>query len=266
MRTYRLDLEYDGTAFRGWQSQAGVQTVQQAIEAGLSVVLRQPTAVVGSGRTDAGVPARGQVAHFRTDVEIDPSRLRRSLEGVLPTALAVVAVRPVEATFHARFDAVRRAYVYQVSTESRALDRHMRWRLHPAPDFEVMNAAARTLLGRHDFSAFCITGSKTRNRTCAVTRAAWFAETRHGDWRFEIEADRFVHGMVRAIVGTLVDIGTGRRERDDLTAILESRDRRRAGRAAPAYGLVLERVDYRADVSAHVAAAAIGETRPSAPE
>jgi tRNA pseudouridine38-40 synthase len=175
---------------------------------------------------------------------MEPRRLRRALEGVLPPTIAVREVVIERDEFHARFDASRRAYRYHVSTEARALDRHMRWRLHPAPDFESMNAAAGLLLGEHDFSAFCIARSETRNRVCNVVAATWRPEDRPGDWCFDIEADRFLHGMVRAIVGTLVAVGRGRRDAGSIADVLASRDRRRAGPAAPAHGLVLERVDY----------------------
>jgi tRNA pseudouridine38-40 synthase len=199
---------------------------------------------VGAGRTDAGVHARGQVAHFVTDVNVEPRRLRRALEGVLPPAIAVREVAIERDGFHARYDAVRRAYRYHVSTEARALDRHVRVRLHPPPDFDRMNSAAVHLVGESDFSAFCIARSATTNRVCSVASAGWRPEPRHGDWCFEIEADRFLHGMVRAIVGTLVAIGRGRREIESIIDVLASRDRRLAGPAAPARGLVLERVDY----------------------
>jgi tRNA pseudouridine38-40 synthase len=176
---------------------------------------------------------------------MEPRRLRRALEGVLPPAIAVRDVAIERDDFHARYDAVRRAYRYHVSTEARALDRHVRVRLHPPPDFDRMNSAAMHLPGERDFSAFCIARSATINRVCTVKAARWRPEERQGDWCFEIEADRFLHGMVRAIVGTLIAIGRGRREVDSIVEVLESRDRRLAGPAAPARGLVLERIDYR---------------------
>jgi tRNA pseudouridine38-40 synthase len=244
MPTYSLLIEYDGSAFRGWQAQARGPTVQQTIEDGLTTVLRVATRITGAGRTDAGVHARGQVAHFQSETTLDTRRLRRALEGVLPPTIAIREALVERDDFHARYDAVRRAYRYQVATEARALDRHVRWRLHPAPDFDRMNSAAALLCGEHDFSAFCIARSATRNRTCRVGRAVWTSENRPGDWVFTIEADRFLHGMVRAIVGTLVAVGRGRREVASIVEVLASRDRRLAGSAAPAHGLILERVDY----------------------
>ena len=245
----RLDLEYDGTDFAGWQVQPGVRTVQAEVERALAVLWRAPTTVVGSGRTDAGVHASGQVAHVDVPggAALDDAalhRLRRSLGGLLPRDVALLDIRPAADPFHARFDAVRRTYHYRVATQERALDRRTRVVLRPAPSFEAMNAAAAALVGQQDFSALCRTQSETENRVCTVETAVWEAEERSGDWRFVVAADRFLHGMVRAMVGTLLRIGRGTLPVDAIPGILATRDRRAAGPAAPPHGLALVRVDY----------------------
>lgn len=246
--TTRLLIEYDGTDFCGWQNQPNGPTVQQALEAALATALREPIDAVGSGRTDTGVHARGQVAHIVTEAEVDPQRLRASLNGLLPHAIAILAVEAAPDGFHARYDARRRHYRYQATTEPRALDRRTRTLLRWAPDIDTMNEAASLLIGRHEFSSFCKTQSGTTNRICTVERARWTAEARPGDLSFEVVADRFLHGMVRAMVGTLVEVGRGRRAPGDIAEVLAARDRRTAGQAAPPQGLSLDRVDYPSPV------------------
>lgn len=247
MPTYRILIEYDGTDFHGWQIQPGRPTIQESLETALEVVLRTRPNVVGSGRTDAGVHAREQVAHVELDVPINPQHIGRSLNGLLPPTIAVLKVEEAPEGFHARYDARERIYHYYVATEERALDRNIRRLLRPAPDFDLMNVAAKELLGTHHFDSFCRTQSETINRVCCVRRAQWIPETRPGDWYFEIAADRFLHGMVRSIVGTLLQVGQKKRALTEIATILASRDRRCAGPAAPASGLVLEKVIYQDD-------------------
>lgn len=244
MPRYRLLIEYDGSAFHGWQIQPNHVTVQEAIESALATALRQPTSIVGSGRTDAGVHARGQVAHFSSPSAVDTFRLLGSLNGLLPKPIAILGITHVPDAFHARFDATRRRYHYYVSTVPRALERTTRWYLRPAPDFALMNEAAQQLIGTHNFDAFCRARSETKNRVCTLRFAQWLPDTHSNDWYFAVEGDRFLHGMVRALVGTLVQIGRGQRPPNDLPRIVASQDRRQAGPAAPARGLVLEQVGY----------------------
>ncbi len=239
-----MTIEYDGSQFSGWQIQNGQKTVQETMERALETVLHTRPDVVGSGRTDSGVHARGQVAHFRAETPLDTYRLLRSLNGLLPDTIAVKTLDRAEDSFHARYDARLRRYRYYIGTRPFALERNRRVLVLPEPDFDVMNTAAGYLLGRHDFSAFCRTRSETINRVCDIRRACWAMEHEPSEWVFEISADRFLHGMVRAVVGTLLDVGHGKRHPDNIPVILASGDRRRAGAAAPARGLVLEEVTY----------------------
>lgn len=244
MKKYKLLIEYDGTNLHGWQTQPGVSSVQDEIEGALKVVTGEAIKVVGSGRTDAGVHAKGQVAHFCLPEAMDSRKLRGSLNGLLPRSIRIIDLQEVTSDFHARYSAIRRTYEYRVSLQPRALDAATRWLLTGDPNFEAMNRAASGFLGRHDFSAFCRARSDTRNRICTVSEAEWHAEAREGDWVFRISADRFLHGMVRAIVGTLIDVGYGKRSATDIDQILASKDRKKAGQAAPARGLILHEVEY----------------------
>ncbi len=270
--TLRLDLEYDGTDFAGWQVQPGERTVQGALEDAFGILWRASVApnaapdaasgaasiaVHGSGRTDAGVHARGQVAHVVVPEAIVPAlgdadartRLARSLIGLLPHDIGLTALTRAPDGFHARYDAIRRTYHYRISTVPRALDRHTRTfvRLPSGArlDIAAMNAAAAPLLGRHHFGAFCRIQSATVNRVCTLDTLVWEPDGRSDDWRLRVSADRFLHGMVRALAGTLLLVGRGRLDGAALPEILASGDRRRAGPAAPPHGLVLERVEYR---------------------
>ncbi len=251
MPTYRMTIEYDGREFSGWQIQPNQPTVQHTLEEAAATALRVPVAIVGSGRTDAGVHARGQVAHFKLDSEVDTHSLLASLNGILPRSVAVRSLVLAADGFHARYDARLRRYHYYVTCGFRALDRHTRLRIRSETDFSRMNQAAGYLVGEHNFNTFCRTQSGTENRVCRVDTARWIMESPDGDWRFEISADRFLHGMARAIVGTLLEIGEGKRPPDDLPRIIKRQDRRQAGPAAPAFGLVLEHVCYEKSTPAH---------------
>ena len=247
MPTYVLLLEYDGTKYSGWQRQDSQHTIQSTVEQALRTYLRADhLQIVGSGRTDAGVHATGQVAHFRCEpIPVDQwKRLPNALNGLLPASIAVRSAVQSHDQFHARYDAIQRTYHYLISSQPFALDRHQRLLVLPRVDFERMNLAAKILTGSHHFGAFCRTRSTTINRICTVTRAQWEHEPQPHFWRFMIESNRFLHGMVRSIVGTLLEIGQSKMSLEDLQKILASQDRRHAGPSAPAHALVLHHVEY----------------------
>jgi tRNA pseudouridine38-40 synthase len=239
---FRLLIEYDGTDFSGWQVQSGEETVQGQIERALATVFKKPISIVGAGRTDAGVHARGQVAHFDSDDTFSPRRLQKSLNGILKRTVRIKNIESCEATFHARFGAKSRTYHYQISAIPQALCRHFVWHISYNLNIPRMQDAAQHITGTHNFQGFCRTLSETDNYMCTVFFANW--RQKEEILLFEISANRFLHGMVRALVGTLVDIGRGKTEPELVTTVLNNRDRQAAGQSAPPHGLILEKVEY----------------------
>lgn len=254
MPVYALLLEYDGSEYCGWQRQNNLPTVQATVEDALRTFLRSDSLhVTGSGRTDAGVHARGQVAHFACH-EIAPDlwrRLVKALNGLLPPSIAVHAAVKTHEDFHARYDAKQRTYHYHISTVPVALERSRRLRVISELNFDCMNDACTRLIGTYHFGSFCRTRSATINRICTVSYAQWEPESVPGYWRFVIEANRFLHGMVRSLAGTLLDIGRSRKSIRDLEHILAAKDRQKAGPSLPAYALVLDQVTYDPALFSH---------------
>ncbi len=245
MIVVRLTLTYDGTGFRGWARQPGHRTVQGALEAALLRILGDVPRLSVAGRTDAGVHARGQVVSFAAAGEVDAERVRRALNGMLAPEVVVVDVRAAPAGFDARRSATAREYRYRIDTGPIPDPFTARFVWHRAGELSLarMRQAARLLVGERDFFSFCRAPKEARS---TVRRLDRLTVARGGD-RFEItaRANGFLHQMVRSLVGTLVAVGEGRLEAETIPAILASRDRSRAGRVAPPYGLTLERVIYR---------------------
>lgn len=247
-RTIRLDLEYDGTDFVGWQTQPRGRSVQGELARALEQLLQDSVIPVGSGRTDAGTHALGQVAHFHTTARHSVARFEHALNSLLPPDIAVTAAREAADAFHARHSASSKRYRYRIALARRAVDRRLVWLLHGQLDLEAMVSASEALPGEHHFGAFCKRDPVPDRFECHVLDARW-ARCDH-ELVFEIEANRFLRHMVRIIVGTLVEIGRGRRPGTDILALLQggsSADRCQAGATAPARGLCLLGVTYPDD-------------------
>jgi tRNA pseudouridine38-40 synthase len=239
---FRLGIEYEGTDYRGWQFQIGQRTIQGEIERALFIALRQKIPVIGAGRTDSGVHARGQIAHFDYNQEIDPAKVERSLNGILPRDIRITEVVSAGPSFHARYDARLREYCYYITRKPSALLRKFSWFVSYPLDLEAMQLSAQLLLGRKNFKSFSRSDTEVKNFYCTIATAQWTEQD--SMLVFTIRADRFLYGMVRAIVGTLVEIGRGMLDRSALPGIIESENRQAAGQAAPAKGLILEKIYY----------------------
>jgi tRNA pseudouridine38-40 synthase len=246
MRTHRFTLEYDGAGFEGWQRQSeGHRSVQATLEAGIARVTGAPVNVVGAGRTDAGVHAEGQVASARFATRLAPPALARALNAVLPRDLAVVDLAEAPDAFHARYHARSKHYRYQVwngGTPSPLRAPRAAWVRSPL-DLAAVRGAARDLVGTHDFASFRAVGSRVGTTVRSLARLDVLGDP-GGLVAFELEATGFLRHMARTLVGTLLEVGRGRRGSGSMPALLAARDRAAAGPTAPACGLTLVRVDY----------------------
>jgi len=242
--TVKLILEYDGTAYAGWQRQPDRPTIQEAIETSIQGVTQTKVPVIGAGRTDAGVHALGQTASFRIGRTMTPREWTRALNAHLPDTIVVRSAAIMPDEFHARYSAKGKLYEYRLLNrgERPAVDRHYCWHIYKPLDDAAMNQAAMALIGSHDFSSFETQPTENDDPICHLQRLAVY---RQGDrLRIEAYADRFLKQMVRSIVGTLVEVGLNKRPPDSLNAVLDTRDRSAAGKTAPPQGLFLMRVDY----------------------
>ena len=238
-----VTLSYNGQYYHGWQIQPSGDTVQERLQQALKLLLRSDIIVTGAGRTDTGVHARMMIAHFDFDTEIDCSQLTYKLNKLLPHDIAVSRVERVADDMHARFSATSRMYHYYLHTEKNPFLCRISCELHYTLDFKKMNEAAALLLEYSDFGAFCKAHADVKTTICHVTVAEWH-QLSPTTWYFEIRANRFLRNMVRAVVGTLIDVGRGRITIDDFRKIIEGKRRTEAGESMPAHALFLEDITY----------------------
>ena len=241
---YFAELSYKGTSYCGWQRQPNARSVEQTIEEALTTLLREEIDVVGAGRTDTGVHAAFYVAHFDTSRPIDkPEDFVYHLNSLLPEDVAFRRIYPVADDAHARFDATEREYRYYIQTHKDPFTKQTTWQLTTPLNIEAMNEAAQTLLATEDFTTFAKLGSNNTNNICHIYRAEW-VEIECGMVVFIFRANRFLRNMVRAVVGTLVDVGRGKITPSEFAEIVASRDLSRSSSSAPASGLFLTDVKY----------------------
>ena len=248
---YFIRFAYDGTAFHGSQRQPNGITVQETMEQALAMIFREEVPLTFAGRTDAGVHAREMYAHFdlpdndNSKFLILNSKFR--LNGILPNSIAIFDIYPVKDDAHARFDAVRRTYEYHVVDHKDPFLCTQATRIRPGLDFAAMNEAAQLLIGKQDFASFCRTNTDVKTTICDLTHAEW-KELGNGHAVFTIAADRFLRNMVRAVVGTLFEVGRGKMTKEQFAEVITQHNRCAAGDSAPAEGLFLTHVEYPEDI------------------
>ncbi|GJQ62268.1 MAG: tRNA pseudouridine synthase A [Melioribacteraceae bacterium] len=245
MLNYKMTIRYDGKKYAGWQKQLNAPTVQGELENALRICLRESVSITGSGRTDSGVHALGQVANFRIEEELDLFRVKHSINALVPDDIAVIKIEEVKEDFHSRFDAVNRAYIYLFSRNKSPFYKDYSW-YNPEVfgyDIATMNKISETLCGEHDFTSFSRKNEEQENKFCIIKDIHWKVT---GDrLLFYISGNRFLHGMVRAVIGTLLKVHKGTNPEEKLHSILGQKDRSAASQSVPAHGLFLYKVRYK---------------------
>ena len=244
MPNYKIKIQYDGTNYSGWQSQPSGNTIQDELINAISTITKEDVNLIGSGRTDAGVHSLGQVANFRTERNYEIRKIKHSLNSILPNEISIHEMIKVDENFHARFDAKLRSYIYMIAKDKSPFFGNYSY-FYPnanSINFDLLRRISFTLIGQHDFTSFCKTKTDTENKICNVSSIYW-KESR-GLIIFLIEADRFLHGMVRAIVGTLLKSARDNRDSEFLHEILALQNREAAGESVPSKGLFLYKVKY----------------------
>lgn len=239
---YFLDIAFDGTDFHGWQRQPNAITVQELVEEALKLVCKIDSGIIGAGRTDAGVHADQLYAHVDTQLNLDLPVWKNKLNSFLPASVVVKSIDRVHAEAHARFDATARTYKYYITLGKNPFKTKFSHSLHSTPDLTLMNQAATQLLGTQDFKCFSRSKTDVKTYVCTVTQAQWVSLD--DQIIFTISADRFLRNMVRAVVGTLLEVGYGKRSPESLKLLIDNKNRSNAGASAPAKGLFLHRITY----------------------
>ncbi len=244
MQRYFIYFAYDGSNYHGGQIQPNGNSVQEQLQKALSVILRSDVEIVGAGRTDAGVHARRMTAHFDMKEPVDVTNLAFRLNRLLPRDISIDRVEAVSSDLHARFSATKRTYHYYIHTVKDPFCHRYSTELHYTLDFYLMNEAAQRLLDVDDFAAFCKSHTDVKTTLCNVTEARWIQDEDH-KWHFRISANRFLRNMVRAVVGTLIEVGRGRMTLADFDSVIAGKKRSAAGESMPGNALFLEEVEYQ---------------------
>lgn len=243
MQRYKLNIEYDGTHFSGWQKQPGERTVEGEIENSLSVLYQEEIDIIGQGRTDAGVHAYRQIAHVDLPIKYRPKRVLHAMKGLLPEDISIFKIEKVSPGFHARFDALSRSYSYRITTNPSPIYRHISWYHYAEPDIENLQNCAELILGEHNFIQFCIpSGDSYQTTVCTISESEWSIDS--GFFIYKITGNRFLRHMVRRLVGTMMQCATGNGSISTFEALLKSDEKNHHVFTAPAKGLILENVNY----------------------
>ena len=240
---YFIELAYKGTNFHGWQVQPNAPTVQESLEKALSVITREPISVTGAGRTDTGVHASYYVAHFDSaNAELDHPDFAHKLNSFLPKDIVIFSISKVSPEAHARFDAISRTYHYHLNLHKDPFSLETSWHFFRQPDIRLMNEASRILFDYTDFTSFSKLHTDVKTNNCKILQAEWMQNK--SEILFTVKADRFLRNMVRALVGTILEVGIGKNDLAGFRRIIEMKDRGAAGFSVPAHGLFLVDVEY----------------------
>lgn len=242
MKNYKLIIQYDGTKYAGWQIQKNSDTVQERITNALEILTKEKINLIGSGRTDSGVHAIGQVANFRTENEINIYRFKHSLNSMLPFDISIKAMEDVDVNFHSRFDAKKRSYFYLISVSKSPFYQNYSYFYHKKIDIKKLNQLSKSFIGEKDYTSFSRKTPEQENKTCCVYAAQW--RTKGDITFFYIQANRYLHGMVRAITGTLLKAQELNYSESFIEEIFQSNNRDKAFDSVPAKGLFLYKVEY----------------------